>query len=218
MLLQKLGTCDQREACLPRTASPGDRHQSLTISGERAYHRRQFTIAADQRRPAGGQVRRPHRFRPRRRKSSPTPTIDHRAEQLYRRWEVFQAMNANRLGDQLIADQLPRRRRQQQLPTMRCRRDPRSAMNLQPHIARLRPLRLPDMQTHPHPQLSDITQPLVSPQRTLRPNRCPRCRHRIGERRKECITFSSRDKPTLGHDRPTNQLMMLSQHRSPTAP
>ena len=129
---------EQRQARLTRTPTAGDSHQPLSTRHDRVHHLRQLTITPNQLRPARGQVRRPHRLRPRRRKSSRTPTIDHRTKQHHRRRKILQTMNTNRLRDQLIADQLPRRRGQQQLPTMSRRRNPRRPMNLKAHIARPR--------------------------------------------------------------------------------
>jgi hypothetical protein len=101
---------------------------------------------------------------------------------------------------------------------MRGRRNPRSAVNLKADITSASPIHTPDMQPHPYPQLPDRSGPPMRSQRTLRCDRRPGRRHRIRERRKERITFSSIDKPTLGRDRPTNQLMMLRQDPTPAAP
>ena len=177
-----------------------------------------LNLTSNQRRPPRRQIRRPHPFGPRRRKRRSATPIHHRTKQRLGRREILQAMNAQRLDRDNLADQCARRSGQQQLAAVRRRGHPCRPVNLKTHIPSRPTLHIAHMQTHPNRQNADLRRPPVRTQRPQRRHRRPRSSRGIDKRRKKRVTLDPVDKPRLDRDRSTHQIVVNGKHLRPLRP
>ena len=155
-VLDQLGGGLEREPGLARAARAGERQQAHVVPPKPLGDRGHLALAADQRRGLDGQVRRPVLERAQRRELVRQP-VDHELREPLRPRQVLEPVLAevaqrDPVG-QLVLDQLARRLRDQHLPAVSGRADPRGARDVEAHVARRPDRRLAGVDPDPDRQL-----------------------------------------------------------------
>ena len=202
--VERVGGHLQRQARLAAAARAGQREQARR--GKRLAHVVEFTLATDEARQLIGQVvgqrvERAQRLERRRHVAA------RRRKDLLGAPEVAQAMHAqidqlHAIG-QAIDDEIVRRARQQRLPAVRDRPQPRAAIDrLAEVVALVAQLRLGGVQRDPHPQRRR-GRPRLRVQRGLGVQRRGERIRRAGKRRDDAVALALLDRahPAVPADR-----------------
>jgi hypothetical protein len=213
-LTQHPGSDAQRKMRFADTPEPGQGDDPMIV--QRLLRLGPNGDATNKLTPSRGQVRRASLQRSRRREGGrPSVRMHTQVKQPQRLGKVFEAMQPEILDIDLGSQRRKHVHRQKDLPAVRCRADPRGAMNLNTGQPAVVAMHHAHVNPHPHAQLANNRRPLIRAQRPLTSRRRGNRIVRAPERRKERIALRVLHLTTRRDDRGDEQTSVFTKHRRP---
>ena len=213
-VLDQLGRRLQREPGLPGAARPGQRDRADVGPAQELDHLGDLAVAPDERRRLHGQVRRPVLERAERREPLGQP-VEHQLEQALRLGQVLQPVLAEvreREPGVLLGQQVVRGVRDQHLPAVPGRADPRAPVDPDPDVALRGRRRLGGVDAHPDPELPPV-RPRVAGEGSLPLARRPERVARPREGDEEGVALRVDLVPAVRRERLAEEPPVILEHR-----